>query len=71
MVWALLLLLTRPVSVKILLRHLLILFLGTGSSTIPLPHDVLSFLSFSFWGLVFWPDILYLHGLYRHWLLYI
>ena len=22
-----------------------------------------------FWGLVFWPDILYLHGMYRHWLL--
>jgi hypothetical protein len=26
---------------------------------------------FSSWGLVFRPVILYLHGLYRHWLLYI
>uniref|UniRef100_A0A2N9GD00 Aminotransferase-like plant mobile domain-containing protein n=1 Tax=Fagus sylvatica TaxID=28930 RepID=A0A2N9GD00_FAGSY len=41
MVWALLLLLelARPVSVRLLLRHLLILFLDTGSSTTLLLYD--------------------------------
>ena len=73
MVWALLLLLelTRPVSVRLLLRHLLIPFLEIGSSTTLLPYDVFLFCFSSLWGLVFQPDILYRHGLYRNWLLYI
>ena len=54
MVWALLLSLelARLVSVNLLLRHPLILSLGTGSSMILLPHDVFSSLFlFSFGAL--------------------
>ena len=66
MVWALPLLLelTRPVSVRLLLRHLLIPFLETGSSTTLLLHDVFLFYFSSLWGLVFRLDILYRHGMY-------
>ena len=63
--WALVLLLelAHLVMVRLLLRHLLILFLWIGSLTTLHHRDVYfsSFLFFCFWGLVFWPAILYLH----------
>ena len=56
--------LARPVMVRLFLRHLLILFLEIGSSMILLLYDVYFFLFlFCFWGLVFWPTILYLQTL--------
>ena len=55
MVWALLLLLelARLVLVRLLLRHLLIPSLGTGFSTILLPHDVFSLLFFFLFGALY------------------
>jgi hypothetical protein len=60
--------LAHLVMVGLLLRHLLIPFLEICSSTTLHPRDVYFF--FCFWGLVFWPAILYLHGMYRYWVLY-
>ncbi len=54
--------LAHLVMVRLLLRHLLIPFPGIGSLTTLHPRDVyFSSLLFCFWGLVFWPAILFLH----------
>jgi hypothetical protein len=70
MAWALLLLLglVRLVLVRLLLRHLQILFLETGSSMTLLLYNV--YLSFFFLFGALYSGRTFCR-LYRHWLLYI
>ena len=64
----LLLELSRPVMVRLLLRHLLILFLETGSLMTLLLYDVYLLFCFFVFGALYFgrPSCIY-----RHWLLYI